>query len=285
MLPSSYGLQPYKNNYEVNEWRPISNQLDYQKRSIFDRMGIHEMDFGMKSNFEKPYFPNPKLDLINFNENIDKNFTDFQSNIFSQFPFPNSLGNGQSYQQTFMMKSVKGPDGRPHIEKYESKAVKAMKDGRQLGERQQIYQNSIRDYEKASHERILNHQGRSLVFEREGNDYSSHDLYKNLDERDSNRFDLDWDQERIKMGYNSNTGMKRLPYAADFPYYKKGYNPLPHYNEYPKPLPRSYSPNNYISNYPSEGYLPERNYIPSNRELQLYQPSERYPSPYSRFKY
>jgi hypothetical protein len=52
-----------------------------------------------------------------------------------------------------------------------------------------MYQNSHTGLEKASHERMLNNQGRKIVKERINGQMNSYDHYKNMREEEGPQFD------------------------------------------------------------------------------------------------
>lgn len=52
-----------------------------------------------------------------------------------------------------------------------------------------MYSNSGTGLQKASHERMLNDQGRKVVKEKLGNQTNSYDHYKNMREEEASQFD------------------------------------------------------------------------------------------------
>lgn len=82
-------------------------------------------------------------------------------------------------------------------------------------ERQQMYSHTGTGLQKASHERMLNDQGRKVVKEKLGNQLNSYDHYKNLREEDAPTFDQQWNQMANQLGFRSNAMSNALGYGGE----------------------------------------------------------------------
>eukprot|EP00347_Sterkiella_histriomuscorum_P010066 403338814 len=124
-------------------------------------------------------------------------------------------GQGQFVSQSYVSSTVLGPDGRPIQQKYGQKVAGAIGNGNKVIERQQMYDNSATGLQKASHERMLNGQGRKIVKERVGQNQNAHDFYKNLREEEAHEFDNRWDQAARQVGLPTSTANNRLGYGMN----------------------------------------------------------------------
>ena len=73
-----------------------------------------------------------------------------------------------------------------------------------------MYDNTGTGMQKASHERMLNDNGRKVVKERLGNQMNSHDHYKNMREEEADQFDTQWGQMAGQLGLKSSIANNRL---------------------------------------------------------------------------
>mmetsp|Transcript_45863 Transcript_45863/g.52889 ORF Transcript_45863/g.52889 Transcript_45863/m.52889 type:complete len:234 (-) Transcript_45863:998-1699(-) len=124
-------------------------------------------------------------------------------------------------QYSYVQKQTYDSTGNPHVERYQSQVVGGSdRSGIKMSERQQAYQNSLTGLEKVSHERTLNDKGRKVVKGRmrgSGEQYS-HDIFKNMDDRQIENFDRDWEHNRQALGITSNTANRPLPIAGNREY-------------------------------------------------------------------
>lgn len=114
-------------------------------------------------------------------------------------------GNGHFVQQTFVSSTKMDRDGRPVQESYQNKVAGAIGNGNRVIERQQAYGNTGTGLQKASHERMLNDQGRKVVKERIGNQMNSYDHYKNMREEEAQHFDDQWGRMAHGLGLPTST--------------------------------------------------------------------------------
>jgi len=77
-----------------------------------------------------------------------------------------------------------------------------------------MYDNTGTGLQKASHERMLNNQGRKMVRERVGDQVNSYDHYKNMREEEGEHFDQQWGQAAGRLGLATNTANNRLGYGG-----------------------------------------------------------------------
>lgn len=69
-----------------------------------------------------------------------------------------------------------------------------------------MYENSATGMKKASHERMLNNQGRKIIKERVGDsNFNSYDHFKNMTSNDANNFDSNWNHVAQQLGFRANT--------------------------------------------------------------------------------
>lgn len=107
----------------------------------------------------------------------------------AEMPMTGELGQGHFIKQTYKKQTTLDKNGRPVDEVYQTKAHGAIGNGNRVVDRQQMYHNSGTGYQKASHERMLNGQGRKVIKEQAGNQFNSYDHYKNMGSEDLQNFD------------------------------------------------------------------------------------------------
>ena len=102
-------------------------------------------------------------------------------------------GQGHFVQQTYMSSTKLDANGKPVSEKFQSKAQGAIgRDGNKMMEKQQMYDNQMTGQQKASHQKMLNGQGRKVVKEKLGgnnNAVNTYEHYQNMKESDAQQFD------------------------------------------------------------------------------------------------
>jgi metal-dependent amidase/aminoacylase/carboxypeptidase family protein len=79
-----------------------------------------------------------------------------------------------------------------------------------------MYHNSGTGYQKASHERMLNGQGRKVIKEKAGNQFNSYDHYKNMGSDDFQNFDHEWNRVAGQLGFKPNSNA--LEYGGGDPF-------------------------------------------------------------------
>lgn len=78
-------------------------------------------------------------------------------------------GNGQCISQTFVYNQSIGPDGKPKVEKYFNSNVEGIdKQGRRIGQREEMYKNSATGVKKMSEQRMLGDKARKIVRSKHG---------------------------------------------------------------------------------------------------------------------
>ena len=78
-----------------------------------------------------------------------------------------------------------------------------------------MYENTGTGLQKASHERMLNDQGRKVIKEKLGNQMNSYDHYKNMREEEASQFDQQWQSMAGQMGLRTHTMNNALGYGAE----------------------------------------------------------------------
>lgn len=123
-----------------------------------------------------------QFDLIDFSRNGGDDIT-------SGFDTIANMGGDAYASQSFAMSSVKGRDGKLHVEKYMSSDIGNVK--HKIREGKQAYSNSTSGMQKMAVERQHGKRGRKLVCEKNvftGKEHT-HEMFRGMDERHKNEFD------------------------------------------------------------------------------------------------
>lgn len=142
MRPSKYEMQPYshKNDYQMKQYSPPQHQIHEPERRAnnpFEEMnmplmgmGHNELDLFGNRGFGSHFggiFGRMENMFEEMHREMQDNFKHLSQNMNT------GNGGGHCYQQTYVSKTTMGPDGKPKVEKYETKAVKGVgKDGKKV---------------------------------------------------------------------------------------------------------------------------------------------------------
>ena len=66
-----------------------------------------------------------------------------------------------------------------------------------------MYENTATGLQKASHERMLNNQGRKVIKEKQRDQVNNYDHFKNMTVDDGQQFDRAWSNAANKFGFSS----------------------------------------------------------------------------------
>lgn len=78
-------------------------------------------------------------------------------------------GNGQCVSQTFVYSQTMGKDGKPKVEKYFNSNIQGTdKNGRRVGQMEEMYKNTETGIKKMAEQRILGDKGRKIVKTKHG---------------------------------------------------------------------------------------------------------------------
>jgi hypothetical protein len=167
-------------------------------------------------------------------EHMHKGFEEHFNAINRQFSdIEHGKAPGHVEKHTFVSKQTVDHHGNPVTEKYENSSyVKTDANGKKIGERQQYYQNSGNNYEKAAHERMLGNQGRKMVKERQDGHVNKYDYYRNMETHEGPNFDSKWRQAKEEMKFITPASHCALPYGCSEGgelEYDRPYNNAHHY--------------------------------------------------------
>ena len=189
-----------KTNNTIKEQQPIEKECE----------DIFPTSMDIKEDFSEP---NENI----FNDNFSKVNNMFFGNLFPEAKYLNENNhpennnnkinnNGSTIISQVYCSRFDNKNGEPHEERYESHSIEQTdKEGHDISEKNELYKNS-NGIQKAAQQCMLDKKGTKTIKQRnvKNGEHNEKKLYKNLEEKDVDKFNKEYNQYKEKVGFKKN---------------------------------------------------------------------------------